>query len=506
MSIENSSRGKERELPEDAADRDLQALDSSASGRQVVEGGGIRIAAYGAGSMLSIVGIVVVTRALGPADFGVFQTILNIAAIVVAITDLGLVNLGIREYAQRSGEERERLLGALLAFRLSLSLLGFLAIVGVTVLRGYDSALVLGAAAVGLGGVLMVAQATIAVPLYAQLRFRALAVADLARQGVQTAFYIAAGTLGLSAAWFLVAAIPAQVVALLVTVGAVGVAAIVLPRFDGRDLRVLAGAGIAFSAAAAAGSVYQFATQIITSFAASPDVTGYFSIAQRVAVVLVAVPALLTQSAFPVLSRAAVADRERFERIVGRLTYAGGFVGVVMAVGVMSGAGFIVEVTAGSQFEAAVPAMVVLGASLALTSVIFAWGAALLALRCHAPLIVVNALGIAVAGVLVVATVGRVGAVGPAFATLAGEFVLIVCCGWLLHRRGVPMVRPALKALGVAGLGIVIVAGLHLVALNSLISAMIAIGLFSLAAIALAVIPEELTPYLPAVLARRARA
>src|SRR3712207_672957 len=90
----------------------------------VVRGGGVRIAGFGAGTLFSLAAAALLTRHLGVAGFGRYQVVISLVTVVGVITDLGMSNLGIREYSQRSGEERDRLMRALLGMRLTLTVVG----------------------------------------------------------------------------------------------------------------------------------------------------------------------------------------------------------------------------------------------------------------------------------------------------------------------------------------------------------------------------------------------
>src|SRR5215211_4707305 len=63
------------------------------------------------GSFLRVTGYVV----------GILATVLSVVAIVQGVTDSGLAQIGVREYAVRTGEDRDGLLRNLLGMRLALT-------------------------------------------------------------------------------------------------------------------------------------------------------------------------------------------------------------------------------------------------------------------------------------------------------------------------------------------------------------------------------------------------
>src|SRR4051812_46107303 len=102
----------------------VDVLDTPEAGALVVRGGAVRVVGFALGTLLSLAGVVAVTRHLGVVDYGRYQAVTALVAIVTAIGDLGLGTLALREYAQAPAAERERGLDALLGLRVALALAG----------------------------------------------------------------------------------------------------------------------------------------------------------------------------------------------------------------------------------------------------------------------------------------------------------------------------------------------------------------------------------------------
>ena len=105
-------------------------LDTPEAGPRVIRGSVLRTAGYVAGMGVGVVGAALMTRHLGPADFGRFITVTSLIRIVAGFTEAGMTTIGIREYSTRKGAERDGLMANLLGLRIPLTAAG----VGVAVL------------------------------------------------------------------------------------------------------------------------------------------------------------------------------------------------------------------------------------------------------------------------------------------------------------------------------------------------------------------------------------
>ena len=140
-------------------------LDTPQAGALVVRGGALRVGGFAAGTLLSLVGVIALTRHLGVVDYGRYQAVIALVAIVSAIGDLGLGTLALREHAQADVQERARGLEALLGLRTALAIAGVAVSAGLAAALGYDATMVAGAALSALAGILAAAQQTATVPL-----------------------------------------------------------------------------------------------------------------------------------------------------------------------------------------------------------------------------------------------------------------------------------------------------------------------------------------------------
>jgi O-antigen/teichoic acid export membrane protein len=485
-----------------AAEQDL--LDTSAAGPAAIRGGAMRLVAFGIGSLLSVLSVALMFRHLGLEDSGRYVTILALVAIAGGVTDAGLVGIGVREYAQTHGESRDVVMRRLLGLRIVLTCAGVVAAVVFALAAGYSSTMVLGTVLAGVAFLLIAIQSACSVGLQAQLRLGTVAGADLVRQVVNVVSVVLLVAVGASLLPFFVANIPAALAALAITAYYVRGSMPLRPTFDVRQWGELLRDTIPYAVATAVGAVYFRLAIILMSLIASAEETGYFGASFRGVEVLIVVPQLLVSSAFPIFSRAARDDHERLSYAMGRVFAVCLLLGVAVAVLLVVGAPFIIDVVAGPDFEPAEDVLRIHGIGLVASFAAAAWGYAALSLRQHRAILLVSLGALVVSAALVSVLASTNGAVGAAIGTAVAEGVLMLGLGLAVRRTGV--------SLGV-DVGItarVLVAGALAVALGllaigaggvpSVVAAALALLVYAAAVGVLGALPEEL---LAAVRSRR---
>ncbi len=480
-----------------ASEPELDILDSREAGGAIIRGGVIRAGGFVASTLLALLGMALVTRHLGVADFGRFQTVISLITIVGSLTDVGMATLGVREYAQRTKGDRDRLMRTLLGLRIALTLSGVAIAAAIAVAIGYDRDLVLGTVLAGLGLALVVVQTTLTIPLWADLRNVALTALDLLRQVLTVGGYVLLVALGAGVVAFLGVTIPAGLVVVAVAALLARGQIPLRPSLDTREWGRLLRAAVAFAMATAVGTVYVYAAQILTAAVTDARDTGLFSASFRVYIVLAGVPGLLITVAFPLLSRAARDDHERLGYAVQRLLDTTTILGLGMGLGIVVGAPTIVEVMAGSGFADAVPVLRIQAATLVVTSVVAPMGFALLSLHVHRGIFVANLMALLVMLVGVTTLAAGLGPEGSALATIIGESTLATGYFVALHRAApelVPGLGPGVRgAVAVAPCAaILLVPGLP-----AWLAATVALGAYAVLLVVLRAIPEELVELLP---------
>ncbi len=481
----------------DVAADPTDVLDSPDAGGSVVRGGMLRAAGYVTGTLLSLGGIALVTRYLGREEFGRYTVIISLITVVGAVTDGGMGTLGLREFSQRRGGDRDELMRTLLGLRLALTLLGATIAAGIAVALGYRTELVLGAVLAGVGLVLTVGQTTLAIPLGASLRNGALAGVDFLRQALTVVFFGMLALAGAGTAAFLAVPIPVGVVILLIVGVLVRGQVPLRPTVAPRAWLDLMRTSVGFALATAVGTLYVYAAQILTEFVTTDSEVGLFAASFRVFIVLGGVPGLLITVAFPVLARAARDNRDRLVYAVGKLLDVCALLGIGAALGLATAAPAIIEVMAGPEFVEAADVLRVQSVAVVLNFVLATWGFALLSLHDHAALLRANFAAFLTSVVAVLVLAGAFGAQGAALGTILGESVL--AAGYAIGlSRGRADLRPSLmvplKALAVA---IPAAAVVLLLGLPSVLAAIVALSAYLVGVLALKAMPQELLDLLP---------
>ena len=434
-----------------SADGDI--LDSSAAAGLLIRGGALRAGGIVGMLALSVVMAAVLTRYLGVARFGQYTTIMSLVGVVAAVTDAGMSNIGTREYAVRRGLERDALIRNLLGLRVALTLIGVVLATTFALAAGYDDALLLGAVTGSLATVPLVFQHTLSIPLTTSLRLGVLAALELARQALWVAGIVA--LVGIGAGVFPLLSVPLLVNLVLIVPTALLVRGRISARLvlDPTAWPPLLRATVVFSLATAVGTIYIYATQILTSLVASPHQSGLFAVSFRVVAVSATVPGLLAAAALPVLSRAARDNRDRLVYALQRIFDVSIIGGVGAALILSAGSGFIVSVVAGPKYAAAAAVLGIQAFALVGSFLAAGWSFGLLALRLHRGLLASNAAALVVSVALTLALASSDGARGAAIATICGEATLaatsLVALAWRRPRFR-PQARVAIKVAAAA--------------------------------------------------------
>ena len=285
----------------------------------VIRGGVLRAGGYIVGIALTVASTPLLIRHLGVADYGRYLTVVSLIFIVAGLTEAGLTNIGVREYAEREGSARDRVVGNLLGLRVTLTFVG---VAGATIFAasaGYTSAQVAGCVLAGIGLALAVAYESYVVPLSVRLRLGLVTATEVVRQIGTVVGIVALVAAGAALVPFFAVPIFASLAALTLTVWLVRGDVDLRPSFDVREWWIFVRDALPYAAATALGIVYFRVTVVLMSLVAPPDQVGYFSASFRIVEVLAGIPWLLATSVFPILVRAARDDRIRLRHALGRL-------------------------------------------------------------------------------------------------------------------------------------------------------------------------------------------
>lgn len=449
---------------ESADGRDI--LDTPQAGPAALRGSVLRGGGYVLGIVLGLAAAPLLIRHLGVEGFGRFVTVVSLVTLVAGLTEAGLYAIALREWATREGEERDRLMRNLMGIRIALAAVAVAIALGFSLLAGYEEALVVGTALVGVGFLLQSVATLLLVALQGELRFGWVTGVELARQVLTVVLIVALVVAGAGLVPFFATYVAAGGLALLLTAWLVRGHMPLLPRLEPRAAWPLVKDSIPYAAAVAVNIVYFRLAIIIMSLVATAKQTGYFATSFRVIEVLIAVPAIAVGAAFPILARAARDDRERFRYAVERIFEISMIFGVWVTLVVVLGAPTIIDVLAGPAGEPAVPVLRIQAIALTATFVAIAVGYPLLSLRRHRALLVANGTALVASAVLVFALVPLWEARGAAVAAVVAEACLALVQTVLLIRAS-PQARPRFGAMPVVAvaaagaLALLAIPGMH---------------------------------------------
>jgi len=442
-----------------------EVLDSPHAGGVVIRGNVVRVGGYAAGVGISVVSAALMIRHLGPVHWGEYVTVSSLMALVAGLSEFGLSNVGVREYATSDQEQRIRLVKNLIGLRLTLAVLGLAAALIFALAAGYRTLLLVGIVLWGIGLMITFVQQAVGLPLATRLQLGWMSLLELVRQAAALVIVVVLVAVGAGLLPFLAAPIPVSILTLALTLPIARGMVSLVPTFDGREwLRILR-MTIAYSVASTVGTLYVAVTVLVVSVVASGAQTGYYGASYRIFTVLGYLPVLLVGSAFPILSRAARDDRARLGYAVQRLLEVTLILGVWTSIVTALGAGFLIRLIAGPQFGPAVPVLEIQAFALISTFLAATLSFVLLSERRHTGVLVSNAIALTVAILVALACVPSLGAKGGAIATLAGESALALTYGIALFARTPDLrislrVVPKVAVAGAAAGSLVFVPGL----------------------------------------------
>jgi O-antigen/teichoic acid export membrane protein len=468
-------------------------LDTPSAGPAAIRGGTLRVLGYLLGVLLSLVSVPLLIHHLGFSDYGRYVIVISLVTIVQGVTDVGLGQIGVREFATRSPRDRGRLMRNLLGVRFALTSIGVAIATAFAAVAGYGHAVLLGTVLAGVGMVLTVLQGTFAVPLSAELKLGWVTALDLLRQVLTVAGIVILVLAGAKLLAFLAISVPAAAIVLASTVVLVYRAAPMKPSFQRSEWMLLLRAVLPFAAAVAIGTLYLRITVILMSLLASAVETGYYATSYTVISVLIAIPALTVGATLPVLARAARDDHERLGYVLQRLFEVTLIVGVWLGLALALGAGFVIHVLAKGRSTTSVVVLEIQSVALITQFVASTWQYGLLSLHRHRALlfITVSSLGVSVCSTLILVPLFH--ARGAAIAFSAAEVSLAVSSFVLLK-----IARPELRFSSRVPLRVLVAAALGgavllVPGLTSLGRAVVASVLYLAALLSMRAVPVELT-------------
>jgi O-antigen/teichoic acid export membrane protein len=399
-----------------------------------IRGGALRVLGYASGVFVSLGTAAILVRQLGIPGFGRYVTVTSLVALVGGVTEAGIVVYGIREFVIRDEQDRRRLMGNLLAMRLTLALVGvgFAACFGLA--TGYRQVLVLGILVAGVGLLAQVVVDVLSISLQAQLLLGRLTVVELSRRLVTLALIALVALVGDGLLSFLAASTISTLAALALMAWIVHPYVTARLSFDWPVWRALFAETLPYAISLSIAVIYFYVTVIVMSLIASPTQTGLFATSFRVTQVAVAIPALLLTAVFPLMSRVHRDQQGDSGVAIGKVFTVAVLCGVWLSGAIALGASFIVPLIAGSQGQGAVPVLRIQGLVLIGSFVSTSSALTLVSLRRYRALIIVSSGSLVVNIVLGLLLVPALGAEGGALADVLTETMAAVSLTVILMR------------------------------------------------------------------------
>jgi O-antigen/teichoic acid export membrane protein len=430
------------EISEAIPDADILA--SREAGGRFLRGSGLRVVAYGSGLLVGLASTPLVTRHLGPTDWGHYITVTSVIFIAASLTEGGVGNLGVREFSTSDEAERRSFMSSLLGLRIVLSLLGAVGAFTFVLVAGYPRVLVEGTALACVALMLEGLRVTLTIPLTARLRLGWLALSDFTGQFVTSVCMILLVVSGATLLPFYGVTIVVALVTLTLMATLVRGEISLRPAFSPTRWRSLASDSVVYAAATTLGVVYFQIVVVAMSLLADKVETGYFSLSFRVLSLVNGIPWLLVVSAFPILARAARDDHERLRYALQRLFDGSVVVGGFFSLCVIVGAPFAIAVVGGPKFHPSIAVLQILGVGIIGSFLVALWSFALLSLHLYRELIIVNGITVLAAVVLSLVLIPAFHADGGAIVTATLEIALALTYAVVLSRRR-PELRPSLR-------------------------------------------------------------
>jgi O-antigen/teichoic acid export membrane protein len=414
----------------------VAVLDTQAAGPAVIRGGAIRALGFVAGVPLGIVAAALLTRHLGSADYGRWSAVLSLTAIVTGVAEAGMLNIGVREFAVRHGQERESMFRNLTGLRLTFACAGLLASTAFGVIAGYPRVMVEGLVLTGIGMLLTTAQSSWTIPLGTGLRYGWITLLDSFRQAGQTALTAALVIAGASLLPFFVIPIPVGLAVLIATLPLVRRTVRLRPAFSWPAWKELLRLIAPYAAATAVASVYVYVATVLMSLTSTDSEVGFFSASLRVFLAIGGLATVTLGAAFPLVARTAEHDPERHAYAVRKLFDATLVIGAWASLLTLLCAPLAIDISAGSAYHESIPVLRIQALAVLGTFLTTSAAQVLVARKLNRVLVTLASAGLLVSAALTLSLAPSIGAEAGAIANAAGELGGALIAISVIARRG----------------------------------------------------------------------
>jgi O-antigen/teichoic acid export membrane protein len=401
--------------------------------RRVASNTAVQVAGKGAILALGAASLAILTRYLGPDDYGRFTLALMYMQLFAVLADVGLYTTVVREIS-KDPSRTEELAGNALTLRLLLSILMIALGVGLALLLPYAPNVRV--AILLAGGPLLFGMLTssLVTVLQARLRMGRAVVGDVLGRAFALGLTALVALLDLGFYAVMGAAAGGAAAALLVTWILTRPVATIRFRVEPRVWRPLLTASVPLGLALAINEIYFRADTLIISLYKSYDQVGLYTLAYRMLEFTLAFGTIFLTTVFPLLSEAVARDEPRALRLIQSSVDLIVILGAPLVAGGLVLAPAVVELVAGADFDAAATPLRVLVVAGAIAWVNGVFGFALIAKARQTSTLWLNVAGLTFNLGLNFLLIPPYGIVAAAVVTVASE-VLILAGSYFLMKR-----------------------------------------------------------------------
>jgi O-antigen/teichoic acid export membrane protein len=393
----------------------------------------VQLAGKGLVLAMGVVSLAVLTRYLGPDDYGKYTLALMYMQLFGVLADVGLFTTVVREIS-KAPERTEELVGNTLALRLVLAIAVIALAAAISLVLPYDRqvriAIVLAGAPLLFG---MLTTTYVAI-LQSRLRMTRAVIGDVVGRATSLGLVLLVVGLDLGFYWVLGAAAGGALATLAVTWSLTRGIARIRPRVERAVWVTLLKAAVPLGLALAINALYFRADTLIISLYEPYGEVGLYTLAYRILELALVVGTVYLNTSLPVLSHAVAHDERRALRVIQDSTDLFVILGAPLVAGGLVLAPQIIDIAGGAEFDGAAEPLRILLVAGALAAVNGVFGYALIAKERQTSALWLNLTGLTFNVGLNFLLVPRYGIVAAAAVTVASE-VLILVGSYPLMRR-----------------------------------------------------------------------
>jgi O-antigen/teichoic acid export membrane protein len=406
---------------------------TSSARRRVASNTAVQLVGKGAVLALGVVSIAVLTRYLGPDDYGKYTLALMYMQLFGVLADVGLFTTVVREIS-KDPSRTDELVGNTISLRLLLSVVVIAVAAAVSLALPYEpqvrTAILLAGGPLLFG---MLTTSFVAI-LQSRLRMGRAVIGDVVGRAVSLGLVLLVVGLDLGFYPVLGAAAGGALATLAVTWSLTRGLAQVRPRVDPAVWRALLKAAVPLGLALAINALYFRADTLIISLYEPYDQVGLYTLAYRVLELALVVGTVFLNSTFPILSEAVANDPARARRAIESSAEVCVVLGAPLVAGGLVLAPQIIDLAGGQEFEGAAEPLRILLAAGALAWVNGVFGYALIARERQASALWLNVTALTFNVGLNFLLIPRYGIVAAAIVTVASELVILLGSYPLMRR------------------------------------------------------------------------